>query len=267
MVKSNKNHLKTNLGAFAFALATLLAFVNVCLNIAGQLEYLLDEPATLIGMLLGSSLPIIALLATTAIFFLKLDNIIAALPVGLLWFLSLITCFSTLASLAALVEYIDYYSELQLAYTIAAILAVLWLTGAEFFLTISIILHATKKGNKTVKMIVSGIAILSAALYAIFNLANWVLQIASVEVDGYYYTDAAFASPQAIVSVLYSGVLALGIILAAVWFMNPYKKGCTPAEIAAKEAAEAEAAAAEAETAEAAFAEAEATYTETVADG
>ena len=266
MVKSNKNHLKTNLGAFAFALATLLAFVNVCLNIAGQLEYLLDEPATLIGMLLGSSLPIIALLATTAIFFLKLDNIIAALPVGLLWFLSLITCFSTLANLVALVEYIDYYSELQLAYTIAAILAVLWLTGAEFFLTISIILHATKKGNKTVKMIVSGIAILSAALYAIFNLANWAFQIASVEVDGYYYTDAAFASPQAIVSVLYSGVLALGIILAAIWFMNPYKKGCTPAEIAAKEAAEAEAAAAEAETAEAAFAEAEATYTETVAD-
>ena len=255
MVKTNKNHLKTNLGAFAFALATFLAFVNVCLNVASQFDYLINEPASLIGMLLGSSLPIIALLATTVIFFMKNDSIIAALPVGFLWILSAFTCLTTLTSVLSLVEYIDHYSDLQLAYTVSATLAVIWLAAAQFFLTILIILHATKKGNKTVKMIVSGIAILGAVFYAILNLANWAFQIASVEVDGYYYVNAAFAGPQAIVSLLYSGVLALGIILAAIWFANPYKKGCTPAEIEAKEAAEA---------AEAAAAEAEASYTEPV---
>ena len=234
-VKIDKKNLKFCFGGVLILFAALLGLLNVV--ITQTAVYVMTGTAInwaeLIGTVIGSSIALIILLALAVPMLLKIDNFFATIPMALLLLIEFVGFISII---------LQAINSLNYSNILLLIASILWMLG-EMLVLSSMVLHVAKAKNKTMKLLVAGAAAVSLVLAFLLSLTAEALAAVYVIPRLGMDTELGLYIALLATTILKTVFLGAGYALIAFWFANPYKKGCSPEELAA---AEAEAAAAEA---------------------
>lgn len=254
----SKQNLKFNLGGVFFLILAALSLLNSSINIIQRVDFYQKYHTSINAAdILALFIPSVAGIAVTVLFAVfclkKISNGLMLIPIGLRIFGTAFTIASTIASLtvsyknikyAPINKCVDGLNLLQLALLLFAYVALLAM----------VILHLCKRTKvvRIFKIIAEIIIISNTSLNVFLNIISWILRI-YVNNSNAYTVHYVYNWVGIGLSLIISIVCAVALILLGLWFINPYKSGCSPEEVASEDTdgtTESEATASEADTTE-----------------